>query len=101
LTLNGKYVLATVDESTAEEFLSTWGRLTGKQTEYIQISLKEYNRLWPMWGQEMGVMMEFWGEYKDKSWSGEDLIRKEDLGVVGKLVTTEEAVASFDYTSVL
>ena len=54
-----------------------------------------------MWGQEMGVMMEFWGEYKDKSWSGEDFLRKEDLGVVGKLVTTEEAVASFDYTLVL
>ncbi|KAN0115552.1 NmrA-like family protein-like protein [Hyaloscypha variabilis] len=101
LTLNGKFVLATVDESTAAEFLSTWGRVTGKQTEYSQISLEEYNRLWPMWGQEMGIMMEFWGEYKDKSWSGEDFIRKEDLGVVGKLVTTEEAVASFDYSSVL
>lgn len=101
LTLNGKFVLATVDESTAGEFISTWGRLTGKQTEYVQISLAEYDRLWPMWGQEMGVMMEFWGEYKEKSWSGEDYITKEDLGVVEKLVSTEEALASFDYSSVL
>jgi hypothetical protein len=101
LTQNGKFVLATVDEFTAEDFLSTWGRLTGKQTEYVQISLAEYDRLWPMWGQEMGVMMEFWGEFGDKSWSGEELLRKEDLGLVEKLVSTEEALASFDWASVL
>jgi hypothetical protein len=101
LTLNGKFVLATADEFTAEEFLSTWGRLTGKQTEYVQISLAEYDRLWPVWGQEMGVMMEFWGKFGDRSWSGEKLLTKEDLGVVEKLVSTEEALASFDWTSVL
>lgn len=90
-----------MDESTAGEYLANWGRVTGQKTEYVQISLAEYDRLWPMWGQEMGIMMEFWGEYKDKSWSGEDLLTKEDLGLTEKLVSTEEALASFDWSSVL
>ena len=90
-----------MDESSAGDFLAAWGRATGKQTEYVQISLAEYDRLWPMWGQEMGVMMEFWGEYKDKSWSGEDFITREALGLNEKLISTEEALASFDYTSIL
>jgi len=97
LTLPGKFVLATTDEWTAGELLATWGRITGKQTEYVEISLPEYDRLWPKWGQELGVMMEFWGEYTDKSWSGEKLLTKDDLGLEGKLGTTEEALQSFDW----
>jgi len=94
-------VLATVDTLTAGEVLKTFGRQQGKETEYIELPLADYNRLWPMWGQEMGVMMEFWGEYGAKSWSGEELITKEDLGVTEKLVTSEEALASYDWSSVL
>jgi len=45
--------------------------------------------------------MEFWGKFGDRSWSGEKLLTKEDLGVVEKLVSTEEALASFDWTSIL
>ncbi len=94
-------MLATVSESSAGEYLATWGRHTGKATDYVQISLAEYDRLWPMWGLEMGVMMEFWGEYGDKSWSGEEVLTKEDLGVDEKLATVEDAFASFDWSSVL
>lgn len=100
LTLHGKFVLATVDETTAGENLATWGRITGKETEYVEVSLADFNRLWPKWGQEMGVMMEFWGEYRDKSWSGEELLTKEDLGVEG-LASTEEALQSYDYSPIL
>jgi hypothetical protein len=101
LTLGGKFVLATVDKFSAGEYLATWGRHTGKNTDYAEISLAEYDRLWPMWGLEMGVMMEFWGEYGDKSWTGEELLTKEDLGVDEKLVTVAEAFATFDWSSVL
>jgi hypothetical protein len=76
LTLHGKFVLASVSKLSAGEFLSTWGRLNGKVTDYVQISLADYDRLWPGWGLEMGLMMEFWGEYGDKSWTGEDFLTK-------------------------
>jgi len=101
LTLPGKFVLATVDTLSAGDVLKTWGRQQGKETEYIEVSVADYNRLWPNWGQEIGVMMDFWGEYGDKSWTGEELITKEDLGLTEKLVTTEEALASYDWSSVL
>jgi NmrA-like family len=101
LTLGGKYVLATESKTTFGDILKTWGRQQGKETEYIEISLEAYNRLWPMWGQEMGVMNEFWGEFGDKSWSGQELLTKEDLGITEKLVTSEEALASYDWSSVL
>lgn len=94
-------MLAEASKLTAGEFLKTWGRHTGKDTEYVEISLAEYDRLWPMWGLEMGAMMEFWGQYGDKSWSGEELLTKEDLGLDEKLVSVEEAIASFDWSSVL
>ena len=101
MTLNGKFVFATVDTSTAREFLEMWGKANGVSTEYIEIPLADYDRLWPMWGKEMGAMMEFWGEYTNKSWSGEDFLTKEDLGVTAKLVSTAEALAGYDSSSIL
>lgn len=97
LTLPGKFVLATVETTTTGGLLDDWSAVTGKETEYVQISLEEFNRLWPMWGLEMGAMLKFWEEAKEKSWSGEEVITKEDLGLEFPWVTIKQAFGTFDW----
>jgi hypothetical protein len=36
----------------------------------VKVSLESYNKLWPGWGKEMGLMMNLWGVLKDRSWAG-------------------------------
>jgi hypothetical protein len=55
-----------------------------------------------MWGREMGIMLEFWDELKERSWSGDNVVGGEELGIeVDKLVTLEEAFKEIDWNSVL
>jgi NmrA-like family len=101
LTLPAKYVLASTELLTAGDLLTIWADVTGKKAEYVEISLEDFDRLWPQWGQEMGIMLKFWEEAGDKSWSveGEKLLTKEDLGIdATKLVGIKEALASFDWS---
>jgi len=75
-------VLAYVEETTVAGLLETWGKATGKQAVYVEVkSLQEFDGVWPGWGQEVGVMMEFWGVAGDKSWSGEEIVTPQELGV--------------------
>jgi hypothetical protein len=96
LTLPGRFVLVAVEEMAHRDILAMWGRITGKETEYVQCTLEEFNRLWPIWGQEMGLMMEMWGELGSKSWSGEKLVSNEALGITG-LKNTESFFKAADW----
>jgi hypothetical protein len=82
-TLPGKFVIATSESTTNGALLETWSKVTGKETEYVQVSLEQYNRLFPGWGLEMGVMMEFWEEFPGmQAWSGEeDLVTARELNL--------------------
>lgn len=97
-----KFVLAKTATLTAAEVLATWSRATGHAAEYVRVSLEEFDRLWPVWGQEMGIMMKFWDEAKEKSWSGENIVGAEELGVkVEELVGLEEAFKGIEWAGVL
>jgi NmrA-like family len=97
-----KFVQAKVATLSAGDVLATWSRATGHAAEYVKVSLEEFDRVWPVWGREMGLMLEFWDEAKEKSWSGEDIIGAEELGVdVGSLVGVEEAFRRVDWAAVL
>ena len=82
---------------THGEILEAWGRATGKETEYVEISLEAFDRLWPMWGLEMGSMLKMWEELGERSWSGEDAVTREDLGIVDGLETLEEWMKEADW----
>lgn len=101
LTQGGKFVFASVEETTIGEMLDTWTEATGKPSVYVQTtSLEAFDAVWPMWGREMGLMMLLWEELGDKSWSGEKVIlTKEDLKIKDKLVTTKEAFQTLDWSS--
>jgi len=97
---HGRYVVAYVEESTVGQLLSAWADVNGKKAAYVQVEdLEEYDNVWPMWGREMGVMMQFWGEYKDKSWSGQELIGRKELGLEGaKFVGIKEGYKATDWS---
>lgn len=100
LTLGGRYVIAETDRSTTGELLKTWGKVTGKDTVYVRTTVEEYDAAWPMLGREMGTMMEFWNEFGDRSWTGEDLVTGKMLGLdVTKLGGIKEAFESMDWST--
>jgi hypothetical protein len=101
--LPGKFVLAKTQTLSAGDVLKTWSEATGKKAEYVKVSLEDFDRMWPMWGMEMGVMLKFWDEAKDKSWSGEEgIVGAEELGVeVGKLVGLKAAFEGLNWAAVL
>jgi hypothetical protein len=92
-TKEGAVVLASIEEITAGEMLQVWARAKGVKAQFVRVSKEDLEGLWPVWAEEQGVMMEFWDEYREKSWtepSGQRVLTKEDLGLVG-LQGLEEA----------
>lgn len=82
----GEIVLVDVEEYTAREMLQLWAKAKGTQASFVQVGGDVYREIWPLWGEEMGVMMEFWDEYKEKSWvdvEGRKVLKREDLGISG------------------
>jgi len=100
VSLPAKIVLAYAEETTTGGFLETWTAGTGKPSQYVEVSPDAWDKLWPLWGAEMGVMMEFWNDAQDKSWSSteQDVITKTELGIKdNELVFPKEAFASIDW----
>lgn len=85
LTLPGRFVLADTEVTTQRGLLDAWSRANGGvKTEYVQISLDDYDRLFPAWGGEMGIMLKFWEDFDDQSWTGEEgILSRDDIGVEG------------------
>jgi len=94
LTLNGQYVFATTETTTLGKLLEYWSEITGKEAEYVQISLDEYNRLWPQWGLEVGQDLKCWAEFGAETWGSENWIGKEELGLGQELVGFREALVT-------
>jgi len=87
-----RYVLAYIEETTMGELFKTWGKAVGKQVAYVEVKdIDEFDNVWPNWGREMGVMMQFWGEHGSASWSGQDVLTRKELGLTGGFVSIEEA----------
>ncbi len=93
-TLPGKFVLAYVEETTAGAMLQTWGKAQDKQIQYVQVDEKTFNAIWPKWAEELGIMMQFWEDAGDMSWTGEEgILTKEDLGIKEPLQGLEQSFA--------
>ena len=97
----GKFVLAYVETIPIAKILEIWSEVTKKQAVYVQVaSLEEFDNMWPKWGYELGIMMQFWEEYGRESWSGEQLLTSEDLKIKGAFVGIREAFENADWSSV-
>jgi len=90
-TLPGRFVLAKAEDTTIGELLQRWAKVTGNKADYVQVPREVFHDIWPLWAEEMGVMMEFWDWAREKSWSSvPDIVTGKDLGV-GELVGIDEA----------
>jgi hypothetical protein len=97
---HGKYVLAYVEIMPIAKILETWSEATKKPALYVQVSsLENFDNVWPKWGHELGIMMQFWEEYGENSWSAEEVLTSEDLGVKGPLVGIKETFENTDWSS--
>jgi hypothetical protein len=92
--------LAYVEKIPVAEILEIWSLATEKPAVYVQVSsLKAFDNVWPKWGHELGIMMQFWEEYGDDSWSGEEVLTSHDLGIKGPFVGIKETFENTDWSS--
>jgi hypothetical protein len=103
VSLPGKFVLAKAETFSAGDVLKTWSEAIGKQAEYVKVSLEDFDKMWPVWGMEMGIMLKFWDEARENSWSGEEgIIEARDLGLKeSDLVGLKDGFARLDWAAVL
>lgn len=98
-TRGGAVVKAAVEERGAEELLQLWAEKKGKKAKFVRVAREDFHGLWPLWAEEMGVMMEFWDEVKGGSWDREDggkVLKAEDLGITGELKGVAEAFEGYE-----
>ncbi|KAH8803674.1 hypothetical protein F5884DRAFT_712563 [Xylogone sp. PMI_703] len=97
---HGKYVLASVEHTTIGRMLELWSEVTGKPSVYVQTdSMETFDSVWPMWGREMGVMMRYFEEFGENSWSGEQVLTSKELGIKDKFVGIRETYEAMDWSS--
>ncbi|KAL2851920.1 NAD(P)-binding protein [Aspergillus pseudoustus] len=100
LTLPARTVLAETETRTAKDVVKLWSEVSGTPAEFASISLDHYDNLWPKWGREVGLMLQFWDYARERSWIAEDtVLKKEDLGISG-LVGMKEVFAGIDWATV-
>lgn len=83
-TANGSIVVVSTKEVTADELLQTWAKVKGVKAQFVRVSGEAYRDIWPLWAEEIGLMMEFWDYSRERSWtepSGAKVLSKEDLGL--------------------
>lgn len=78
-------MLAETETITTGDIVKLWSKFSGKPAEYAEISLNHYDNIWPKWGREIGLMLQFWDAARGNSWTAEGLkiLTKEDLKVTG------------------
>ncbi|KAK0732212.1 hypothetical protein B0H67DRAFT_477044 [Lasiosphaeris hirsuta] len=96
-TQGARTVIAAQSTVGAEDLLQLWARTKGTKAQFVRVGGEAFREIWPLWAAEMGVMMEFWDEYRERSWTieGETVVTGEDLGVVG-LKGLEESFKEFE-----
>lgn len=74
--------MAHTEDTTLERMLRDWSEVTDKPAVYVKTSMADFSAIWPMWAEEMGLMLRFWDEYKEESWTDEStVLTKDDLGI--------------------
>ena len=97
---HGKFVLAYVETIPIGKILEIWSEVTRKPAVYVQVSsLEQFDNVWPKWGHELGIMMQFWEEYGENSWSGEEVLSSKDLGIKETFVGIRETFENTDWSS--
>jgi len=94
----GRIVLAQSETRTTREIINLWSQISGKPADYVQVPLDHYDNLWPKWGREIGLMLQFWETAREKSWTADEpVLTKEDLNISG-LIGMKEIFSSLEWS---
>ncbi|KAL7800677.1 hypothetical protein V8C43DRAFT_313308 [Trichoderma afarasin] len=96
-TLPGKHVLAHTENITCGEMLQLWGEAQGKAAEYIELRPEEFNKIWPGWAEEIGIMMQFFWWAKTTRSQNAGVLTRDDLGISEGLIGTKEAFSAMKF----
>lgn len=81
-TLNGRFVLTATEMASMNKFLAAWSGVTGEETQFVQCSMEDFERLWPGWGKVEGDMLTLYNDFGSKiAGSQKDILTGSDLGV--------------------
>lgn len=100
LKLGTRHVVAALEETTAEGMLKMWSEATGKDAVHVQISMEDYEKLWPVWATEMAAMYMWWQHEGVALWAARDekVVTLQDLGLKKEdLVSTKDAMLTQDW----
>lgn len=98
-TRNGAIVRASIGDYKSDELLQIWAGTQGKEAISLRTDTETYNKLWPMWAEEMGGMSQFWDEFGEKSWTeeGSKILGAKELGIdEGVLVDIKTSYKALD-----
>lgn len=96
-TLLGKHVLAHTENITCGEMLQLGGEAQGKAAEYIELRPEEFNKVWPGWAEEIGIMMQFFWWAKTTRSQNAGVLTRDDLGISEGLIGTKEAFSAMEF----
>lgn len=84
-------ISTVTDVLTIDELLAVWSKVTGKRATSISCTQDEYDKLWPIAGEEFGYQLQF--HVNGPSWKilSEGQVSKEELGITG-LISTEDSL---------
>ena len=97
-TTKGKIVLGATETRGANEMLQTWAGIKGVQAQMVGVDSKTFYEVWPLWAEEMGIMMELWEEYGEKSWTDKEaeIVTAKELGIEGQFQSLEEGFKTLE-----
>ncbi|KAJ4287573.1 hypothetical protein N0V90_012276 [Kalmusia sp. IMI 367209] len=76
----GKYVDIAPETLSFGKMLEIYGEVTGRQTAYLQVSVKDFENVWGVGGKELADQLVF-GEQFKSGWGSVNSVSKEDLGI--------------------
>ncbi|UKZ76897.1 hypothetical protein TrVFT333_004612 [Trichoderma virens FT-333] len=96
-TLPRKHVLAHTENITCGEMLQLWAEAQGKPAEYIELQPEDFNKIWPGWAEEIGIMMQFFWWAKVTRSQNDGVLSRSDLGISTGLIGTKEAFSTMKF----
>lgn len=92
VTLPARYVFIQTDPLTIADTMKVWCEVTGKEGVTVEVSLEDFDRLWPAWGRELGLQLGFNAMMGDLSRTEAGVLGAGELGIEGEVVRLAEAL---------
>lgn len=92
VSLPARYASVQTGTMSHGEILKSWCDVTGHDAQYLECSAEVFNGLFPVWGLELALQMQWNTAIPD--WTLPDMLKPEDLGITD-LIGWKEALQDF------